>query len=307
MSAAQALLGLRGFDVENATLSFWTFKKSSSQRGRFKAFSVGATEELGGELKRIAAHWINRCTEAEDYNLLALVNESSCLHVEADETLFPQLQDAVDMPPEEQLIDSVKELEGSVGYIARLQSRDEVLYCVCRLTNDWKVTKRLSFVNVILNGNQLDLAQNEAFTIAKRFDFFVLNSNILVTNKANFESVLEYKQTYAMSFTDLQQDAGFSAIFSDMTLLVEHVGTNTMHLRRMAVVKEREFYNSTDYMSRLRQVSQARQWNIDFDNDGKIVPTPESVRSIIQVLLNHRLHSELTDGDFDVASASPVT
>lgn len=134
----------------------------------------------------------------------------------------------------------------------------------------------------------------------------MLNENILVVNRANFESLLEYKQTYISSFAELQADASFQGVFSDMTLLIEHVGTNTMHLRRMAVVQERAFYSSAPFMDKLQEVNQARNWNIEFDTQGKIVPSPESVRTIIQVLLNHRLHSEMTGDDFDVPSASPV-
>lgn len=306
MNAAEALARLRGFDLDNAALSVWTFKKSTSRNARFRASSVVTTPELATELRHIARQWIDRCTEVDEYGLLASVNESSCLHLEADETIFSGLQDLVSQPPEEHLIEDVTELEGSLGYLVRLTIGEDVLHCVCRLANDWKVQKRASFMNLVLSRNQLDLAHDQAFTIPKRFDFFVLNESIMVTNKANFESLLEYKQTYVASFAKLQADAGFQAVFSDMAVLVEHVGTNTMHLRRMAVVQERGFYNDAGYMERLRQVNQERQWNIAFDERGKIVPSLESVRAIIQVLLNHRLHSELTGNDFDVASASPV-
>lgn len=74
----------------------------------------------------------------------------------------------------------------------------------------------------------------------------------------------------------------------------------------MAEVQERGYYTDATFMERLRHVNQERQWNIVFDDDGKIVPSVESVRAIIQVLLNHRLHSELTGHDFDVPSASPI-
>jgi hypothetical protein len=306
MEAAEALKRLRGLDLNNAALSVWTFKKSTSKNARFRASSVVTTPELAAELKRIAHVWIDRCTEVDEYGLLATINESSCLHLETDETIFPGLLNLVSQPPEEHLIEDEAELEGSLGYLIRLIVGEDTLHCVCRLANDWKVKKRASMMNLVLNRNQLDLAHDQAFTIPKRFDFFVINDSILVTNKGNFESVLEYKQTYLTSFTDLQADAGFQAVFSDMAVLVGHVGTNTMHLRRMAVVQERGFYNDAAYMARLRQVNQERQWNIAFDEEGKIIPSIESVRAIIQVLLNHRLRSELTGNDFDVVSANPV-
>ena len=306
MAAIEALNRLRGLDLENATLSVWAFKKSTSKTAKFRASSVVATPELATELKGIARRWIDRCTEVDDYSLIATINESSCLYLESDETIFPQLQDLVSNPPEEHLIEAMSDLEGSLGYLLRLTIGIDTLHCVCRLGNEWKVKKRAHVLNLVLNRNQLDLAGDEAFTIPKRFDFFVLNTDILVTNKGNFESILEYKQTYATSFTELKAEASFQAIFSDMTVLVDHVGTNTMHLRRMAVVQERGYYNDNAFMDKLRLVNQERLWNIVFDDNGKIVPSVESVRAIIQVLLNHRLHSELTGHDFDVPSANPV-
>lgn len=306
MNAHQALSALHQFDIEAASLSVWTFKKSQSRAGRFKAQSVVATPELIAELKDIANERIARCGEVENYDLITQINEASCLFLEADETLFPQLQDVVDQPPEEHLIENFADLQGSLGYLVRLTHEDDVLYCVCRLPSDWQIKKRRHRINLILHENRLDLADDETFTISKTFDFFVLNENILVMNRAHFESLLEYKQTYISSFAELQAEEGFQGIFSDMALLIEHVGTNTMHLRRMAVVQERAYYGDAQFMERLREVNEARSWNIDFDGDGKIVPSPQSIRTIIQVLLNHRLHSEMTGDDFDVPSASPV-
>tara|TARA_R110001606_G_C15398475_1_gene652546 strand:- start:5739 stop:6662 length:924 start_codon:yes stop_codon:yes gene_type:complete len=306
MESNAALAKLRAFDLENAAINVWAFKKSTSKNAKFRALAVVITAELGTELKRIARQHVNRCTEVDEFSLIASINESSCLHLEADETIFPELEALVSQPPEEHLIENMSDLVGSLGYLICLNIGEETLYCVCRLGNQWNVKKRAHALNLVLNRNQLDLAGDEAFTIPKRFDFFVLNDDILVANKGNFESLLEYKQTYLTSFTDLQADAGFQAVFSDMTVLVGHVGTNTMHLRRMAVVQERAYYNDAAFMGKLRQVNQDRQWNILFDDNGKIVPSAESVRAIIQVLLNHRLHSELTGHDFDVPSASPV-
>lgn len=306
MNADETLDALHEFNIAAASLSVWTFKKSQSKAGRFRAQSVVATPELITELKDIASARISRCAEADNYDLIAQINEASCLFLEADETLFPQLQDVVDRPPEENLVDKLSDLQGSLGYVVRLAHGDDVLYCVSRLPGDWQLKKRRQRISLVLHENRLDLSTDEAFTISKTFDFFVLNENILVVNRANFESLLEYKQTYINSFAELQADESFLGVFSDVALLIEHVGTNTMHLRRMAVVQERAFYSSAQFMDRLREVNLTRNWNIGFDAGGKIVPSLESIRTIIQVLLNHRLHSEITGDDFDVPSASPV-
>jgi hypothetical protein len=246
MSAEHALSALRQFDVEAATLSVWTLKKSQSQTGRFKARSVVATPDLIEELKDIANARIHKCAEVDNYDLITQINESSCLFLDADETLFPQLQNVVDQPPEEHLIEDFSDLQGSLGYVARFTHGDDVLYCVCKLLGDWQVKKR-----------KLDLADDETFAISKTFDFFAMNDNILVVNRANFESLLEYKQTYVSSFAELQADATFEGVFSDMALLIKHVGTNTMHLRRMAVVQERAYYRDANFMAKLQAVNLA--------------------------------------------------
>jgi hypothetical protein len=306
MAANEALSSIKNFNVTDASLTLWTFKKSAGKSGPFKAFATATTDELMAELKRIVTDTLARYQEVEDYQLLAQPNEVGCLYLEGDETTFPQLQDQIDLPPEEHLITSVKQLENSVGYVVRLQTQNEVLYGVRRVASDWRVKKRASVVNVVLNGNQLDLAGDESFRIAKTFDFFATKTDLLILNKASFESLLEYKQTYAVSFVELQQSDEFKAVFSDMALLIQHVGTNAMHLRRMAVVQERAHYANPDYMQRLRATNAARNWCIQFDDQGRIVPTEDTIRTIIQVLLDHRLHSELSETDFDVPSASPV-
>lgn len=306
MAANEALTGIKNFRVDDSSLTLWTFKKSSGKGGLFKAFSTVTTDELTEELKRIVSETLARYQEAEDYQLLAPPNEVGCLYLEGDETTFPQLQDQIDRPPEEHLITNVKQLENSAGYVVRLQMGEEVLYGVRRLASDWRVKRRASVVNLVLNGNQLDLAGDESFQIAKTFDFFATKTDLLIINKASFESLLEYKQTYATSFVELQQSTEFNAIFSDMTLLIRYVGTNAMHLRRMAVVQERAHFANPQYMQRLRNTNAARNWQIQFDDQGRILPTEGTIRTIIQVLLDHRLHSELSETDFDVPSASPV-
>jgi hypothetical protein len=300
MPGQEALAQLRAFDVENASLSMWTLKKSSSKHNRFRAQAVVVSDDLRTELKRIATDAIGRREEVEDYGLLAQTNETSCLYLGADETLFPMIEALVDAPPDEHQVGDAEDLLGSAAYLVRMEHQANTLYCVCRLSGDWTTKERRTRVKVVFTRTELDLAQDDVFAISKHFDFFVLNDDILVVNSKNFESLLEYKTTYINSF------AGFQSAFADVSALETFVGTNTTHLRRMAVVQERGFYNNPAYMQRLVVVNQARGWNIAFDDDGKIIASAETARSIIHVLLNHRLRSELSETDFDVPSANPV-
>ena len=152
----------------------------------------------------------------------------------------------------------------------------------------------------------MDLVADQSFTIAKTFDFVVLNNDVLVMNKAAFETLLSYKIEYANSFAELRRDPVFTARFTDLQPMIDHIGTNTMHLRRMAVIHQKANYANMDYMTRLQQVNVAEGWNIQFDPDGRIIATEETMRTIMQVLLDHRLHSRLSLATYDVPSTAAV-
>lgn len=306
MTPIESLQKLKNFDKDEASLSLWVFKSSTSKNANFKAYSVVVTPKLSRVLRDIAKNTLKHYTEVEEYALLAQPNECGCLSLATDETIFPELCAAVDLPVEEHLIQSLRQIENSAGYIVRMQLRDRVMYCVKRLAQNWRTTKRVSVINTVLNGNQLDVISDETFSIAKNFDFFALDSDLIICNKASFESLLNYTHTYINSFEILKQDPAFGAVFSDLSPLVRHVGTNAMHLRRMAVIQRRALYADVTYMSRLREVNVQRNWNIKFDELGRITPTEETMRAIMQVLLNHRLRSELSQNDFDVSSSTLV-
>lgn len=307
MTIEQTLNQCRSFDVNNASLSLWVFKKSISQNANFTARSVVVTDALKVLLKEIVSSTMERYSEVEPYSLLAQPNEVGCLCLETDETIFSELQDIIDLPVEEKLINNIKQIENSAGYVVRLQVDGEVLYCVRRLAENWSTKKRVSVINTILNGNQLDVVSDQTFSIGKTFDFFATATDILVFNKANFESLLNYKLMYSDSFATLQQDAAFVAAFTNMVPLISHIGTNTMHLRRMAVIQQKNLFADAVYMGRLRHINIQRKWNIQFDAQGRIDPTDDTIRTIMQVLLNHRLRSELSEDDYDVNSSIPVS
>jgi Domain of unknown function (DUF4868) len=304
MTIEQALADCRGFGVADAVLSLWVFKKRLG--GGFSAQSIDVTAELATELKRIVSSTVLAHTEVEDYTFVAQRNEVSCLHVGTDETSFPDVKALVDQPAEEHRIEGDRALKNIAGYLIRLRSGARVLYCVKQVTDAWKTQKARTIINVVLRANRLELVEDKSFTIAKTLDFVVLDNDMLVLNKRAFESLLSYKVEYANSFAALQRDVVFSSCFTNLQPLIAHVGSNTMHLRRMAVIQQRGHYSDRAYMTRLQQVNAQEGWNLQFDPAGRIIATPDTMKVIMQVLLNHRLYSRLSLTTFDVPSTAAV-
>lgn len=298
------LANAKNIDFAQAAMSLWTFKRKAG--GGFTAYSVTMSEQLEAKIRAIAVSSLGSLSEVEDYSLLAQPNEVSCLHLGQDETNLDVLLNIVSQPAEENIIKDLKNIQNSIGYVVRFWSVAGSFYAFKKVGADWVTKKKTGFINAVLKANQLELIEDPSLVIYNRFDFYAVDEAILVANKAAFESVLSYKIQYQSSFAELQKNAIFVNTFVDMAPLIAHVGTNTMHLRRMAVIEQKAHFADPLYMARLRSISAQRGWKLAFDAAGKIVVTEESLRDIMQVLLNHRLYSELSLDSWDVPSASQV-
>ncbi|MEW9897535.1 Kiwa anti-phage protein KwaB-like domain-containing protein, partial [Chitinivorax sp. PXF-14] len=101
-----------------------------------------------------------------------------------------------------------------------------------------------------------------SFSISRSFDFFVVGESVLMTSKPAFESLLNHKDTYEEAYAALKMEPGFSAAIADFVVFDAFIGKNATHLRRMAVIKARGYYNNPDYMARLREINTLRAWGI---------------------------------------------
>lgn len=308
MTVEQDLQAFGAFDTTQANASLWVFKKrpTTGQMNPFTAVSVVMSDALRAQLKELATAYQASHTAAEEYNLLSQPSEGGFLAVLREKTLFPSLQGLIDQPLEECLVKNVKQLNNAAGYVLRLRHGESVVYCVKKASADWGTRKKKGMMNIFFTEAGLDIIENPSFSISRNFDFFVTGENVFITSKPAFESLLNHKDTYEEAYSALKQEPGFSAAIADFAVFDAFIGKNATHLRRMAVIKARGYYQNPDYMARLREINGLREWGIQFDDQGRIVATPEKMRDILHVLLDHRLRSELSDNQYDVPSTTPV-
>jgi len=264
MTVENDLHAFGAFDVAQSVASLWIFKKrpTNSATNPFTAVSVVMSDALKSELRSLVVSYQGSHTFAETYNLLSQPAEDGFLSVPSDDTLFLNLRELVDKPMEECLVKDVKQLNNAAGYIFRLRHEGSIIYCVKKTNADWATRKKKGMMNIVFNQAGLDIVENPSFTIARNFDFFMSGSHVFMANKPAFESLLSHKDTYESAYVDLKQEPGFAAAIANIAVFDAFIGKNATHLRRMAVIKARGYYNNPNYMTRLRDINGLRGWGI---------------------------------------------
>lgn len=293
-------------DYRSTTIQLWVFKKSTTSR-KFNAWHV-RTDEVVEDLFRDAIEKdVLRVTEKSAYSHLSQTNENSCLEhsLEESEGLIALLQ-AVDVPEAENTDATLKQLKGSIGYLVKFQFSDKTVYAIKKTAPTWKPSVRKNVINAVFKNGELSAAPDESFFFASNFDFYCLNETILVSSKRAYESTVSDKKVYKKSFDELTVDPDFISVFSDMEPLKKYVGQNSIQLRRMTVIQQKGLYKLKGFSARLKLVSDMRSWGIKFDTSNKIIACEDTAKDIMQVLLDHRLFSEVTETIYDVPDAEKV-
>lgn len=293
----------RNFNYIDSTVHLWIFKKSTTDR-KFNTAYVQTDETVNTLLKNVLIHEVNRTTEFAQYSYLAQTNDNSCLATPALTTNFSLLKVQVDRPEPECAVESVDELKGAQGYVVKFTHNGQTLYAVKRSTASWKTSYPNKFINMVFSNGELSAAEDNGFTIEKNFDFYCSADTLLITAKRAFESLMQYKEAYTQAFTTLQANVEFSNLFADIAPLVEYIGTNSTQLRRMATIEQKSLYSNPGFMTSLKQVNTLRNWGMNFDQtNDKIIVCSTTAPTILQVLLDHRLMSEVTSNIYDVPDA----
>lgn len=302
----QALQALQEFDLDGAGVHLWIFKSSTTE-SRFSASYVRIDEALENSLREFAKAERAKMTEWIPYGHLNQPTDDGCLSVSAGETDFASLQALVDRPELEHSVEKLDQLKNAVGYVVKFYQGEQVLYAVRRSPATWKtVYQKKGIINMSFQNGALSAVEQVDFTLEPGFDLFALDGVLLVGNKRAFESMMKYRAGFVNAFVELQDEEKFVSLFTDMAPLVAHVGSNGTHLRRMAVIQERKLYENPQYLATLRDVCEKRNWEVQFDARGLIIPTEETAQLIMKLLLDHRLISEITAIMYDVQSGHRV-
>ncbi|MES2840422.1 MAG: Kiwa anti-phage protein KwaB-like domain-containing protein [Pseudomonadota bacterium] len=296
----------RAFDYDAAQVQLWIFKKSITAE-KFRAWHVKTDDDLENLFRASVKASVEKTSEHIGYTPISQNNESSCLvHALEDSDGVVSLLNLVDAPENENVLARLKDLRGAAGYLVKFQVEDEVVYAVRRTPPTWKPKIRSSMINAVFHDGELSAVPDETFAFDAFFDFYCINETVLVMSKRAYESAMAEKKAYSRNFDDLVVDPVFTSMFVDVEPLKAYVGSNAMHLRRIAVIQQKALYLRPGFSQKVKQVSVARNFGLNFDQNDKIVACGATAKTILQILLDHRLLSEITDTIYDVPDAAAL-
>lgn len=306
----EKLRALKGTDISNYETSLWVFKKPQQPKGtqipKFTSCFVETDKTFKDEMKKIFSGSIKNYIEASPYGVLKQPHENEVLGLKTIETSFNDLKTLVDRPEAENKATKLKQLENAAGYIVVFSSGDKKIYCVKKCNSNWKTVKKKSFLSLSFNDETLSVEDQPAFTMDKYFDFYCFEDSLLIPSKSSFESVVSYKNSYIESLGQISAEPLFLELFEDLKPLLDHIGTNSIQLRRAAVIQQKGLYKKAGFMQKLISTSNDKNWGITFSANSKILATAETAKVIMQVLLDHRLYSLISGNDYDVPDATQV-
>lgn len=297
------------FDIANAGVTVWLFKKSGGAGGAAPVFTghwIATTGELETALKDAVVDARNSIEEVQPYGLLAQNNETSVLSIGTLETHADLIVAAsADALPQKK-VKNLRQIQNTSFYVIKFTSGGDVLHAVRKTDTSWRSIRRGNYIDVLFRDEGLELDEAPQFSLSKHVDFFILDDQILIKDKNKFESIVSYRLAHENDFVELQAEPFFVGLFTDLAPLVAFVGTNKIQLRRICAIRQKGHYQDQAFMDRLRQHHARYQLNLVFDANGLIQPTDETCSDIITALLDHRLSSAFSENVYDVPDATQI-
>jgi hypothetical protein len=310
MSNKTKLRNLKNLNLSKANVSLAIMKEYKVDRvSHYDLKYVPIEDRLEKRLRNIVTSQIDRSNTVEDYSYdCPEPEEDQVRGINYEETDFYRVVEILEqLNPEEDIIQNVDELVKAKAYIIILRNREGIQVVGFKtLPENWKMKYSRGLIPLLFSDNSFrDLEEDNVFSISGFIDLFYYDETLFILSKKEFEKGLNFREGMLNNASELYQEVKQLNLFVNLEILTTKVGNNQRYLRKIATIRNLGHFRNPAFIQRLQQVSDIKGWNINFEN-GQLVFTEENLDDILTLLQNKRLHSELTDEDFDVESAKPL-
>lgn len=298
------LSDLKNLNLRRAEVSLALVKEYKQNRvSKYTIKYIPIDERLETRLRNIVTSKIANSNTVDEYSFdCPEPEEDQVRSIDSNQTdfhlIFEQLQG---LNPEEDVIEDIDELVKAKAYIIILRNQYGIQAVGFKtLPENWKMKRNKGLIPLLYRENRfVDLEEENVFSISSAIDFFYFGETIFILSRKEFEHGLNFREGMLAKADEMYQEVKQMNLFVNMGILTNKVGNNQRYLRKIATIKNLGHYRNPQFLQRMQQISTTKNWNIQFYN-GQIVFTDETIDTILSLLQNKRLHSELTLQDFDV-------
>ncbi len=170
-------------------------------------------------------------------------------------------------------------------------------------------------LNMIIHGNEgrFSLFTENIVAIDKRFDVVLLNGNHIyngkergykvgyIFNKSQFESFFRFIETYTQEIDTKKKDLLKTEIIDSDNLdqLVQYCEGDLRKIRKLAKALKDEHYKKLDYQKMIDIKEKYKLEDLTFTEDGKIVVTSQNIWTVLKLLSDDYLTSEITSNKYE--------
>lgn len=310
MVLKRVLRALKAVNLSRANVSLAIVKEYKRDRiSHYDVQYVQIDDSLERRLRSIVLRKIESSNTVEEYAYdCPEPEEDEVRGIEYSSTDFFKIHEKlVTLNPEEDIIEDVDELIKAKAYLIILRDREGIQVVGFKtLPENWKMRKSKGLIPLLFDENRFkDLEDDNVFSISSSIDLMYFKEILFILSKKEFEHGLNFREGMIAGAKEMYAEVEQLDLFVNMDLLTSKVGNNQRYLRKIATIKNLGHYRNPNFLKRMNQLSQQKGWDVQFQN-GQIVFTDETIDVILTILQNKRLHSELTDEDFDVESAKPL-
>jgi hypothetical protein len=307
--AKKILKEIKAEDFTKWSASFWLVKKKGTSKDvTYNVLRVEMDEKLQTRFRRYLRQQLQgKEFHVAEYDYNNADGDDSIFTLAADTTDFVKVEVAINAGFDNPLAANYEDLLKSWAYIILFEKDNKRLYAWRKISADTQPKKVYSKNTVFFQNHKLiDLDDKEVFMIYPRYDFFVYDGMTLIADKRQFESSMNFREGMKENGKEVLSAFEELAIFDDIKIIRDFVGTNLHHLRKLSSIRKAGYYKQPDYMKNLIKVSKTEKWKLKIAN-GKIIVEKETVELLLKLLNNDRLRSPINNEVFDAAAKARVS
>ncbi|WP_305421824.1 Kiwa anti-phage protein KwaB-like domain-containing protein [Photobacterium leiognathi] len=310
-SLDKKLADLRAIDLSKATVNLWvTNVKVSNKSKRFGDIkNLKVHSEYQEHFRQYVIHCIKGTEHIEELRPITTIQDNRFFYVESSSTDLTQLIEQVENG-ELTTITQETELNNYNAYVIQLtfDEPEKNIYAFRYIKGAWSLnntankTLRTSYQN---NRLVVEIDQSNKFQITPYVDFIQYESSVFIADLTQFETAMNYherlKEKKAETISALGKSFAMNA--DESNKLISIIGDDKRLMRQLASVYEKQHFNNELWLRKLRDAAdEAGNWQIKFDDDGKIkvIEKKEYVKELLVLLQNKRVKTVVDGLMFDV-------